>query len=302
MYIERRCLQYYHLEDPCFKKHFRMDKATFELLVNAVHRQKVLTGRVLRADRTSDTEIVMIGLWQLFNKDTFRSAGSNLGTAQSSDHYHYKNLIEIICEIGSKYIKWPNARDRQRTARFYNRRFGFPGIAGSMDGTLVPITAPREQKQRYVDKNHNYSINVMLVSDHKRLIRDIYIGQPGSVNDARVFRRSPLAQCLHSRNDMLSEGEHLIGDSGYVCTDKMLTPYRNDGHLTDSHHYYNYLLSQCRATVERCNGLLKMRMQRLERLYCKAINTTCMHLAASAIIHNFILLGGEEMVSFQLTH
>ncbi|KAK3932008.1 Protein ALP1-like [Frankliniella fusca] len=94
---------------------------------------------------------------------------------------------------------------------------------------------------------------------------------------------------------MLSDGEHLIADSGYVLTDKMITPYRNNGHLVDSHRYFNYLLSQCRATVERCNGHLKMRMQRLGKLFCKSMNATNMHLAACAVIHNFILLGGEEM-------
>ncbi|KAK3931741.1 Putative nuclease [Frankliniella fusca] len=197
-------------------------KARYRVLVNVVDQHEADTGRLLREERTPATDMVLIRLWMLFSRDTFRSTGANFGIAPSSDHHYYKLCITIMCEIGSRYINWSNAHDRCRTARYYNERFGFPGVVGSINGTLVPITAPREHKQRYVDKNHNYSVNLMLVSDHKRLIRDVFIGQPSSVNDARVFQRSPLAQCLLSRNGMLGPNEHLIGDSGYVLTNKVV--------------------------------------------------------------------------------
>ncbi|KAK3919198.1 Putative nuclease, partial [Frankliniella fusca] len=93
-----------------------------------------------------------------------------------------------------------------RTEQFYHRNFGFPGVEGVFDGTLIRITAHAEQKQRYVDKNNDSSINVMLVCNHARVITDIYIGQSGSVHEVhetRVFRRSPLAQTLYTRNDFL---------------------------------------------------------------------------------------------------
>ncbi|KAK3920073.1 Protein ANTAGONIST OF LIKE HETEROCHROMATIN PROTEIN 1 [Frankliniella fusca] len=277
-----------------------MNRATFEILVNTntVQQYKVLRG--LTVERTPIHESILMGLWIIFNKDTLCSCGLNFETAQSSGHLHYKNLIQILCEIGGRYVKWPHAQDRQHTSQFYEERFGFPGVIGAIDGTLVPITAPREQKQRYVDKNHNYSINVMLTYDHKRLIRDAFVGQLGSIHDSRIFRRSPLAQCLHSRDDMLSEGEHLVGDSGYVLTDKMTIPYRNDGHLVDSHRNINHLLAQCRASIERCNGLLKMRMQRTGKLFCKSINTTVMHLGACIVLHNFILLEGQEIDGMEI--
>ncbi|KAE8746937.1 hypothetical protein FOCC_FOCC006357 [Frankliniella occidentalis] len=297
-YVERRSLSYLHLEDPMFKTHFRMNKACFERLVNAIHHHRIVSGRMVR-NRTNTGEKTLMGLWILFNKDTFRSSGSNQGRSMGVHHYHYREFIEILNEIGHRYIKWPNARQRQQTARHYQRNFGFPNVVGAIDGTLVPITAPREQKQRYVDRNHDYSINIQIVSDHKRQIRDIFIGQPGSVNDARVFRRSPLAHCLFTRDDMMRADEHLVGDQAYALTNKLLVPYRNNGHLNDSQRYFNYTLSQCRATVERLNGLLKLRMQRLGKLYTKEIHTACLHIGASAVIYNFILLGGEEMDGMQ---
>ncbi|KAK3918218.1 Protein ALP1-like [Frankliniella fusca] len=89
--------------------------------------------------------------------------------------------------------------------------------------------------------------------------------------------------------------EYLVVDQGYPLTNKVLVPYRNNGHLTNSQRYFNQVLSQCRATVERLNGLLKLRMQRLGKLFTKSIVVAYQHIAASAIIYNFILLEEEEM-------
>jgi len=176
---------------------------------------------VFQRIRTDVGEAITMGLWILYNKDTFRSTGLNFNYDQKTIHKFYRKILEILCSLGRKYIKWPNERQRQATARFYRRNFGFPGIAGVIDGTLIPITAPAEQKQRYVDKNHDYSINVMIVCNHERIINDIYIGQPGSVHDSRVYRRSTLARALHSLDGLLGPNEHLIGDGGYMCTRKV---------------------------------------------------------------------------------
>ena len=200
-------------------------------LVNVVGLQRLANG-TLQRNRTDVEESTLVGLWMVFNQDTFRSAGLNFDMDMSVAHRHYKIVVRALCEVGGRYIKWPSAHERTRMSSHYERYFGLPGVVGAIDGTLVKVTAPKEQKQRYVDKNHNYSINVMIVSDHRRLVRDTYVGQPGSVNDARVFRRSPLAKCLYGRHDFLSPDEYLVGDGGYVNSSKVFTidcsePFQN---------------------------------------------------------------------------
>ncbi|CAH1989726.1 unnamed protein product [Acanthoscelides obtectus] len=37
---------------------------------------------------------------------------------------------------------------------------------------------------------------MQVISDDNRKIRDVFIGYPGSVHDARLFRNSPLCQNL----------------------------------------------------------------------------------------------------------
>ncbi|KAK3911738.1 Protein ANTAGONIST OF LIKE HETEROCHROMATIN PROTEIN 1 [Frankliniella fusca] len=264
----RRTLMIRQLEDATFRRHFRMSKEVFERLVLVVGRQRERIGLLLRR-RTPVADATLMGLWVLFNPDTFRSEGLNFNKSPSVIYHHYKVLTQVLCALGSRYIKWPSEIERERTATFYERNFGFPNIVGSIDGTLIDITAPTEHKQRYVDRHGNYSMNVQIVSDHKRLIRDIYVGQPGSVNDSCVFRRSPLSRNLYGRQDLMNEDQHLIGDGGYKLTTK------------------------CRATVERLNELFKKRLSRLNKLHCKKVGTFVRHIAAAAVMHNCILLDGH---------
>ena len=59
------------------------------------------------------------------------------------------------------------------------RRTGFPGVVGMMDGMLVTVTAPAVQKERYFDRHHQYSYNVLLVCDNDLVITFAYVGEVG---------------------------------------------------------------------------------------------------------------------------
>ena len=93
-----------------------------------------------------------------------------------------------------------------------------------MDGVHIDITAPLEQAQRYVNYHERYSILVQAICDNKILYRDIYVGEPGSIGDARNFRRSPISNNLLLREDMLSDGEHILADGAYTLSDKVSHP------------------------------------------------------------------------------
>lgn len=73
-----------------------------------------------------------------------------------------------------------------------------------------------------MDHKGNYSINVMLVVNHERVITYASTGQPGSVNDARVFKRSGLARNMYGgAQNIISPDEHLLGDKAYNITPKV---------------------------------------------------------------------------------
>ncbi|KAE8738375.1 hypothetical protein FOCC_FOCC016144, partial [Frankliniella occidentalis] len=158
---------------------------------------------------------------------------------------------------------------------------------------------PTIQRERYFDRHQRYSVNVQAVCDHNLLYRDDYLGQPESVHDSRVFRRSPLYDLFLGGDDLLSEGQHIIGDGGYEIMDKiglhfLLTPFTNRGNMTQRERHFNFIHSGIRMFVERSFGLLKGKMRRLLKLYIKRFVYCLDHILSSFVLHNFIILKGED--------
>ncbi|CAG7826961.1 unnamed protein product [Allacma fusca] len=89
---------------------------------------------------------------------------------------------------------------------------------------------------------------------------DVFVGWPGSSHDAHVWNNSPFFQLIAAEggnNPMFPADCHLIGDSAYPLSGVLLTPYRNNGHLTAIQKRYNMLLSSSRTLIEQAFGLLK---------------------------------------------
>lgn len=139
------------------------------------------------------------------------------------------------------------------------------------------------------------SIFVQLICDHRTLITHCYTGHPGSVHDQRVFRLSEVADYCND-DEKFPIDSHILGDAAYELQQHLLTPFRDNGHLTERQKNYNYRHSVARVTVERCIGLLKGRMRSL--LHCLPmlrINLMPEYIVACCVIHNICTLRGDEI-------
>lgn len=126
---------------------------------------------------------------------------------------------------------------------------------------------------------------MQVVCDHKKKIRSVFIGFPGSVHDARVFWRSPLARDLQTLC-----GENIIlGDSAYPCLRNRITPFKDNGRLTRQHINFNRTLSSCRYVIEHCFGLLKQKFRQL--YYCKLrqVEHIVHFIRACCVLHNLAI-------------
>lgn len=298
--IEINIENWKRLGDPTFFTHFRMDRMTFELLLIALGNHLENNNRMLRRSKIEkglDFYLLMV-LWILATLDTFRSVGMKFGVEKGSVHFHYKYIIEALREMAPVYIKWPSDYEKELISTTFENRYGFPSVVGCMDGCLIQIIAPRNQPEQYVDWHRNHSINVQAVCDDRLLFRDVYVGQPGSVGDKRTFMRSPLGQNILSP-DVLSEN-HLLADGGYTLSSHVIIPYPNNGHLTRRQRTYNYYLSRCRSSIERAFALLKNKWRRLKFFPGYCIEYAIDHIVACMVLHNFIILEGEECQGIQL--
>ncbi|KAJ8930080.1 hypothetical protein NQ314_017161, partial [Rhamnusium bicolor] len=81
------------------------------------------------------------------------------------------------------------------------RENGFPNIIVAIGGSHIKIDKLENDLDSYINRKGYYSIQMQVVCDHTRKLRDIFVVYPGSVHDSRVYRNSPLTSCvLHNKS------------------------------------------------------------------------------------------------------
>lgn len=192
----------------------------FQALTTTLFNYLVHRGR-LRRERTPMQDILLMVLWLLATPDSFRSVALRFGVNPGTLYYFYLYIIQALRELAPQYISWPNAEERVVIRDSFQRATGFPGVIGCIDCTHVQITAPLELAARYTNRHHQYSLNVQSVVDNNLLVRQLHVGEAGSLNDRRVFRRSLLMRdlLLGPPDVYRSADEHIVGDGAYVITD-----------------------------------------------------------------------------------
>ena len=105
---------------------------------------------------------------------------------------------------------------------------------------------------------------------------------PGSVHDARILRESDLFKALES--DQKPFDGVLLGDSGYMLRDWLMTPILNPHDA----HEEAYTNAHCatRSTIERCNGVLKRRWHCLHGEMRLAPTKVCRIISVCVMLHN----------------
>ena len=81
----------------------------------------------------------------------------------------------------------------------YEEKWGISMCAGAIDSTHIPILAPEESHTDYINGKGYNSIIMQAVVDCNHRFRDVVIGWPGSVHDARVLFNSLLLQEGHGK-------------------------------------------------------------------------------------------------------
>lgn len=118
----------------------------------------------------------------------------------------------------------------------------------------------------------------------------MFIGYPGSVHDSRIFKTSPLYTSLATK----CVDKFIIADSAYPCLRNLLTPYRDNGHLTATQTYFNYKLSNSRIAIEHTFGILKQKFRQLYHLKLRNMHTICHFIRACCVLHNMTISDGID--------
>lgn len=94
--------------------------------------------------------------------------------------------------LAPNIIRYPTANEKEETAFYYRHEKEFPGVIGATDGSHIRIDKPIEDPNSYINRKQYFSLHLQGVVNHNMKFIDVFIGYPGSVHDARVFRNSPI--------------------------------------------------------------------------------------------------------------
>lgn len=190
-----------------------------------------------------------------------------------------------------KYIKWPTLQKAREIEAGFRMLNGFPGVIGVVDGTHISVRIPQRGDQAYYCRKGYPAMQVQATCDHKFLYTDVFLGYPGSVHDARVFRNSDVyanANALYYKDE--GEDFHVLGDSAYPATTFCLTPFRRSAAQTPEHRRYSYRLSQLRMTIEVAFGRTKSWFRILNHVDRRSKKKLIDVIAACFVLHNFKIL------------
>ncbi|XP_062592632.1 putative nuclease HARBI1 [Saccostrea cucullata] len=165
-----------------------------------------------------------------------------------------KAVSSALVHVCSDYIKFPlDDRSINNTILGFSRITNFPNVIGAIDGTHVPIKAPKNDEHLFVNRKNFHSINVMAVCDSSTKFTNIVVRCPGSSHDAFVWTNSSLSDLFE--NGGIRRG-WLLGDSAYPLKKYLMTPVLNPSNHREL--AYNDAHAKTRNPIERSFGVLKI--------------------------------------------
>lgn len=170
-------------------------------------------------------------------------------------------------------------------------------MLGAIDGCHIEIRAPCKDHTSYINRKGFHSINLQAVCDCNLRFTDVYIGEVGSVHDARVFKRSPRFQTIRVTD--FPNDTHLLADAAYPLCKQVMVPFRDNGHLSAKESNYNKIHARTRNAIERAFSLLKNRFRRLKYLDMGDVQGIPSTIMACCILHNVCLNSVEDILDIQ---
>ncbi|XP_036329491.1 putative nuclease HARBI1 [Rhagoletis pomonella] len=283
-----------------FKAHMRLRRSTVEFLIEKYASSAEPRMNYGGRESVPPKKKVFIYIWYISNTVTFRQLANLFGVSSSTAWAVVKSVSGWLITIGHEYIKWPQGTAAEDAKRKFEAKSGLPGVIGAIDCTHIRNKAPEENKENYFDRKHTYSLVLQAVVDADKRFTDVTCGEPGSLHDSRVLRRSSLFATAQSEPESLFPNDSFIlGDSAYPATSWLVPPFKDYGNLSESQRNFNKLHSSTRIVVENAFGLLKTRFRRLlhfteQTNLCFVVNI----IVSACILHNICLIFDDLNIGF----
>lgn len=211
----------------------------------------------------------------------------------SSAHRIISKIINYFVIHSSEYIVWPDEEKKQISRKKFEEKKGIYGVIGAIDGSHIPIKRPNSRYAHvYYNRNGYYSILLQAVCDYKKRFIDVFCGEAGSMHDARLLKKSSVYEKGFSG---MMGNDFLLGDSAYPCLNWLISPFKDNGNLTENQKIFNYRHSSTRIVIENAFGLLKGRFRRLKFFENENILVIVKCVIAATVLHNICIDFDDEV-------
>ena len=285
---------------------FHVSKETFQYIVSEIENEIVRKDTRMRK-AISPRKRVAITLYYLGSTAEYRTIANLFGVSSSFVCICVKDVSKAIRrKLKTDFLSVPKGQDLRDIMTLYKDKWGFPSCAGAIDGTHIPIQAPPENHTDYVNRKGYHSIIMQAVIDVRYLFRDVVIGWPGSVHDARGLSNSELYN-LGIKGKLfdptiketvlgIQSGPVILGDPAYPLLNWLMKAYPENQNTPEWQRHFNYRLSRARMTVENTFGRWKGRFRRFLKRIDMAVDSTTYLVAASCILHNICELRRDDFL------
>ncbi|XP_023310875.1 protein ANTAGONIST OF LIKE HETEROCHROMATIN PROTEIN 1-like [Anoplophora glabripennis] len=199
-----------------------------------------------------------------------------------------------------EHFRWPNEEIAEKSSQNFEKKKGLKYVIAAIDGSHIPIRKPVKQKDDFVNRKGFHSILIQRIVQENLKFIDVTVGEPGSLHDARMLRKSRFYRRAVSNTNSLFYGKYkLLGDSAYPRLNWLIPPYKDNGFLSEDERDFNYKQSATRIVVEHAFGLLKGRFRRLTKFDNLKHRMISKCVMAACVLHNICLEdndGGMDLI------
>ncbi|XP_018359046.1 PREDICTED: putative nuclease HARBI1 [Trachymyrmex cornetzi] len=282
-----------------FKEHMRLPRQIVFLLIAEFETSVFMPNHLYGSKPISAKLSIFIFLWFMANTEPIRTISDRFDISISSVFRIIRRVIAWILTKLDDVIKWPQQHNISTVcARFFIKK-GIRRVLGTIDCTHIRIQKPLVNEIPYCNRKKFFSIHLQAVVDSDMRFTNVYCGEPGSLHDARVLRRSTLYEIANEDKEILfPNNTFVLGDSAYPLLSWLVPPFRDNGHLTPQQTEFNSLHSSTRMASEKAFGILKARFRRI-KFFSEYRNMEFITniVIAACILHNLCI---DENDNFQI--
>ena len=275
-----------------FKGRMRMDISTFEYLCSTLAPDLQRQDTRLRLAIPVQVKVA-VSISRFATGNSMQSIADLYKIGLSSSQLAVSQFCGALKKkLLRKFINWPSPSSMKRYAQEFQDLHQIPYVVGAVDGSHIPIVAPRLHAPDYYNRKGFHSVLLQGVVSAKCLFWDFDIGWAGSMHDANLWGRSAIGQYCEAGK---LAPYALVGDAAYPCRPWMLAPFKGhkDG-LSREEYHWNFVQSSTRMCVERAFGMLKGRWRiLLKRMDVHLKNVPDM-VSTCLILHNMCIIFGDS--------